>query len=147
MYRSPVLIVAAFVVLACDPVVSRTLRLTPSSAGTSPEIQAETSEALSAIERVAREFALNPVASRDPRSCRHRWESDTYHDGRRILRLGICATPTRSGELEVRVSEGITACWSLKGDSLRLAVAETLARFGPTRNLDGDRQPPNGRCS
>ena len=147
MYRSLIPIVAASVVLGCDPVVNRTLSLTPSSAGMSSGVQAATSEALSAVERVARGFGLNPIASVDPRNCQHRWESDSYRHGNRNLRLSVCATPTQSGELEVRIAEFITSCWTPKGDSLRVAVADTLARFGPTRDLNGDRQPPNVRCS
>jgi len=150
MRRCGLAIAAALFVLGCDPVVSRTIRLTPSpavSVASGSDSGGSRSEALAAVERIARQFGLTPIASRNPRNCTHQWESEVYQFRSSRLRLGISATPTTDGQLEVSVAEFITTCWSPKGDSLRIALADTLARFGQPRDSEGDDHRSNGRCS
>ena len=147
--RSSLPIVGAAFVLGCDPAVNQTVQLTPSPAA--PVTSASDSavsqyEAIAAVGRIAREFGLIPIKSRDPRNCTHQWQSEPYRFRGLRMQVGICATPMTDGRLEVTVSEVITSCWSPKGESVRTTVLDSLARFGQVRHREGDERRSQDRC-
>ena len=86
-------------------------------------------EALAAVERLAVRFGLAPRPG-DLGECAGAWLARNY-DGGRVQQLHICALPAPDGGLQVVVTEFVG--WSPRSDSLRYALADTLARFGTVR--------------
>jgi hypothetical protein len=130
MHRARLGIGWALLLAACEPVVSSRLRLAPAPTtadSATARIGAAPSEALAAVERLAVAYGLRPESG-FPKECAREWRSGP--SGPQRLRLYICASAPTQGGLEVRLSEYITSRWTLRGDSLRRALADTLARFG-----------------
>jgi hypothetical protein len=87
-------------------------------------------EALTAVQRLALRFGLRPDSTK-AWSPAQAWVIRTYfRPGGGALRLRLEATPCPDGGLDVHLSEFITKQWTPKGDSLRRALADTLAQFG-----------------
>jgi hypothetical protein len=131
MHQARLTIGFALLLLGCDPVVSNTLRLTPSPVAVADSVTVQAgatrADALAAVERLALTYGLQPQ-SEFPKRCTREWRSGPT--GQYRLRLYMCAVVPPGGGLDVQLSEYITDRWSPKGDSLRRALADTLARFG-----------------
>jgi hypothetical protein len=135
------------VLLACSPVAA-TLRLTASPAAPRniPWVERETpqSAALGAVDRVALRFGLAQEAPW-PGECARVWRLAGYTrptaDGARkaLGELFVCVVPPFGDTLEVNVAETHTTQWSPKGDSLRRALADTLAQYGALRIINHGR--------
>jgi hypothetical protein len=123
----------ALLLLGCDPAVGMTLRLTPSPVLPSVAVsqaQHPDEAALEALDRVAQVFGLDKLPEGGGNTCDAQW---LLSGSRRQTGLAICATRSDDGNLEVSVGEFFASHWSPRGDSLRRAVADTLARYGQVR--------------
>ena len=124
-------LIIALTGLACDPAIGTTLRLTPSPppADTSMSpARPGADAAFEAVGRVARAFGLAPAPDSDrTTSCVQQW---LRPGNRRQTAISICARRRQDGVAEVVIGEAVTTRWSPLGDSLRRAVADTLARYG-----------------
>ena len=121
--------------LACDPVVGTTLRLTPSPvAAESITMRGDgmREAALEAVSRVAQDFGLEAVSKRET-SCYRQW---VFRGSRSQTGLHICATLRGDHEVELLVGEFFGSRWSPRGDSLRRTVRDTLARYGTVTVLN-----------
>ena len=134
MRRSWYIIILTPIALACDPLVARTLRLTPSPAprgdSTVASIEARHRDALAASDRLAVRFGLEPAPPSG--DCARSWRLP-YHRRREVPPwsngLSICVESVTTDALEVQISE-IARQWSPKGDSLQRMFADTFARYG-----------------
>ena len=131
--RSAVALAVALGLAGCDPLVRATLDVVPPRpAGPgSPSTAAPDSTAasgLAALARVAQGFALQSTTPAGA-DCPRRWQGRVSTAGAQFFVM--CARPLPSGGLRVVVSEVLTKHWSPRGDSLRRAAADTLARLGP----------------
>ena len=148
MHRGISILGLGLVVTGCDPAISSSLRVTPVSSP-SADGGALRSNALTAVERLALQFGLAPAEGRSE-GCERVWVAYNYPRGPRQVRggLSVCVLRSTDERLEVRIGEGITTCWSPKADSLRRALADTLASFGSVRDSVIQRsrcEPPNDR--
>jgi hypothetical protein len=137
-------LVGVALLLACDSVVASRLQLTP--AAPAVESARSNADALAAVDRLAVQFGLGPETT-DPRRCARAWRSAPYRYRNVDLWLYMCARVPTADTLELYLAEALTTCWSPKGDSLRVALADTLAHYGNLRDRAESRGPPNGRCS
>lgn len=123
-------ILAIPLLTACDPGVGAIVRLTPSRAPQTDSLAPPGSRAAeAAIGRLALQFGLGSESEKTG-GCREQWAIRNYPGGPgKHNYLVLCLMPAE-GIVQVRLIEGITTRWSPKGDSLRLALIDTLARFG-----------------
>ena len=135
MRRAWCLVTITPILLACDPLVARTLRLTPSPGPRTDStavasVDARHQLALAATDRLANRFGLEPVPPSG--ECTRSWRLP-HHRRKEVppwsSGLSVCVESVTSDALEVQISE-ITRQWSPKGDSLQRALADTLARYG-----------------
>ncbi|GAC1658541.1 MAG: hypothetical protein NVS4B3_26010 [Gemmatimonadaceae bacterium] len=123
MRRSWIAICGVLVVCGCDPGVAANFRLLPASAAqadSARSAQAARWAAAAAVERLALQFGLKPDA-RIEGECAQIWF---------LKPLILCTKLPADGTLTAGIFEFPSRRWSSKGDSLRLALADTLARFG-----------------
>jgi hypothetical protein len=139
MHRAQFLIAVAFLVAGCDPVVSSRLRLTPSPEAavdsTTARRRNEYTDALAAVERLALHSGLDSEPA-DP-GCTRSWRNEPI--GYSIRRLYLCVSVPADSGFAVDLWEFISDRWSPKGDSLRRALADTLARSVPSTVNDPSR--------
>ena len=138
MSRQLLLIGGAVLLVACDPVQSTTLRLTPSPVvrnvpSDSGRVEADSlrASAIAAVTRIALRFGLTTAT---PRQCQRYWVlwgPDRTDEGRRHGSVHICVDTLTDGTLQVSLGEGPpNTAWSPRADSLRRALVDTLGRFG-----------------
>lgn len=138
MHRLPVVLALAFLVAACDPIVRATLLLAPAPARQRDLVRTPSDSApaipapvvLEAVERVAGRFGLKALP---PGRCPHAWEGPGLSG--RTQFLNICAAVLPSGDVQLWITEGLTTRWTVHGDSLRRALADTLAQFGSVQTV------------
>jgi hypothetical protein len=132
MYRVGLTISFVLFMVACDQVVRTSLRL-PRAPATADSIRAQPNamrtDPIAAVERLALAYGLHGEAQ-FPKECAREWRSGPYSQRRPPMRLYICVKLLPEGGLEVQLSELLTPRWSPRGDSLRRALADSLARFG-----------------
>ena len=136
--RHLVLFVGTLLLASCDPVQSATFRLTPSptardSSGALPaEPDTVRANAITAVSRIAVRFGLTPP--RRPSRCQRSWVlwgPDRTDEGQRHGSVHICVDALTDGTLQVSLAEGPpNGRWSVRADSLRQALVDTLGRFG-----------------
>ena len=118
-------------VLGCDPVMSQRFRVSPAPDTATGRSVARglvnSTGALRMLHGVAEQYGLLHLApSRS--GCTQEWHlQDHFPD---VEFLVLCAQVHADSVLEVWISEGITSRWTPKGDSLRRALTDSLARFG-----------------
>jgi hypothetical protein len=129
MHRVVYALALALPLIACDPIVDSSFRLAP--AATAPGVAAQAAqvprEALAAVEGLARQFGLAEEAS-DPKSCVRAWRGERYRRG--LQQLFLCVGPPTPEGVRARLSELLTTSWTPRGDSLRRALADSVARYG-----------------
>jgi len=135
----------AVAVLACDPVQTDQIRLTPLPLsipeGTSAIDRVAgnrlRAEAADSVEQIALRFGLSAIKAAG--ECSRTWRlstEDRVDPGKSYGNLSVCVGLPRDGNLYTRLGEGPAASWSAKGDSLRIALADALARFGAVKRVD-----------
>ena len=72
-----------------------------------------------------RQFGLNDV---DSPGCVRAWRIEKYYPSDQ--RLTVCVPAPTNDALVVNMVELITPRWTPKADSLRVALLETMGRFG-----------------
>jgi len=134
MHRFWFALCLVLLLVGCDPAVASSFRLTPAPTvlALSEPVRAN---ALAAVARLALRYGLAPYEGGD-KECERVWFAYNYPRAPRQVRggLSVCALLPADGSLEIRIAEGITKRWSPKADSLRHALADTLARFGTVRD-------------
>lgn len=134
--RSGLIVVVALLMIACDRAMRTTFSLTPARANIADTIEVRSrplsAEAVAAVERVALQFGLTSVPGGIGPGCKRAWRLSDHLRTDKPRGGGadfvICALPLSDGRLEVQVSE--IRGWSPRGEMLRKAMADTLARFG-----------------
>lgn len=142
--RSYRYLLVLLVSLGCDPIVSQRIVLAPSPSEAQPDTAH--GRAVAAVQSIAHDFGLRLVSNDDQSRCSHRWQSAQPHRFRHsLLRLSICVGPVTSNQIEVRIVEMITNCWSPKADSLLRAVTDTLRFIGT--DVSSNEHQTRARCA
>ena len=127
-------------VVACDSLVRSTFRLTPPAAAVQPvdatraRYQIDHRAALSALDGLAQQFDFR-VSIDEPRTtCLRTWRRDApgWNDP---TQLYLCVRAGVDGRLEVELAELITSQWTPRGEIVRRALVDTLARYGQLDTL------------
>ena len=121
------LLCAAVLVAGCDPARSARFGIAPTRAGPHAD-SLQMGEALGIAQAFAQRYQMTLLPA-DNECPTGRYLVQEVVRGRKVG-LNFCVRPSKTG-IQFRVVEVITSRWGPKGDSLRLALGDTLrARFG-----------------
>ncbi len=124
------LLCVAVLVTGCDPARIARFGIVPTGAGPRAD-SLQMGDALGIAQAFAQRYQMTlfPLFPADDECPIGRYFVPDVVRGKKVG-LNFCVRPSKTG-IQFRVVEGITSRWGPKGDSLRLALGDTLrARFG-----------------
>ncbi len=123
----PLLLCVAVLVAGCDPARIARFGIAPTGAGPRAD-SLQMGEALGIAQAFAQRYQMTLFPADDACPIGRYFVPDVVR-GKKVG-LNFCVRPSKTG-IQFRVVEGITSHWGPKGDSLRLALGDTLrACFG-----------------
>jgi hypothetical protein len=116
------LLCAAVLVAGCDPARLAQFGIAPTGAGPRAD-SLQMGEALGIAQALAHRFEMTLFPADDECPTGRYFAQDVVRG--RTVGLNFCVRPSKTG-IQFRIVEAITSRWGPKGDSLRLALGDTL---------------------